>query len=129
MEKTVYIGGRPVKFRATAAIPRLYRIKFRKDIMQDMAALSAAYDRVTKDAAGKTDEEKSAMQFSVTDLTLFENTAYIMAKHADPDGVPATIEEWLDGFETFDIYQVLPELLELWSMNTESLSNPKKNRP
>ena len=37
MEKTIEIDGRPVTFRATAAIPRLYRLRFHRDIMQDMA--------------------------------------------------------------------------------------------
>ena len=36
MEKFIRIDGREVPFRATAAVPRLYRIKFGRDIMQDM---------------------------------------------------------------------------------------------
>ena len=38
MEKTIEIDGRPVTFRATAAIPRLYRLRFHRDIMQDMGS-------------------------------------------------------------------------------------------
>ena len=38
---------------------------------------------------------------------------YTMAKHADP-AIPDDVEEWLDGFNTFSIYQVLPELIKLW---------------
>lgn len=34
-------------------------------------------------------------------LEMFENIAYVMAKHADPQGVPDTPEECLDGFNTF----------------------------
>ena len=41
------------------------------------------------------------------------NIAYVMAKHADPS-IPDTPEEWLDGFNTFSIYQVLPQIIELW---------------
>lgn len=44
---------------------------------------------------------------------MFENIAYIMAKHAEPQAVPDTPEEWLDGFNTFSIYQVLPEIIKL----------------
>ena len=36
-------------------------------------------------------------------LEMFENIAYIMAKHADPN-IPDTPEEWLDEFNTFSIY-------------------------
>ena len=110
------IDGKEFRLRATAAVPRLYRIKFGKDIMQDMARLASAYDKAT------TEEE----QFSATDLGLFENVAYIMARHACPDKVPGSIEEWLEGFETFSIYEVLPEILELWNLNTRTTSVPKK---
>lgn len=52
-------------------------------------------------------------------LELFENIAYVMAKHADPK-IPDTPEEWLDEFSTFSIYQVLPEIIKLWGLNVES---------
>ena len=39
MEKTITISGQAVKLKATAAVPRLYRIKFRRDIIQDITAL------------------------------------------------------------------------------------------
>ena len=49
-----------------------------------------------------------------------------MARHADPDSVPDTVEDWLDQFETFSIFEVLPEIIDLWSMNMETLAKPKK---
>lgn len=49
-----------------------------------------------------------------------------MTKHADPE-VPNTPEEWLDEFSTFSIYQVLPELIELWGMNIKTEADAKKN--
>ena len=39
-----------------------------------------------------------------------------MAKHADP-AIPNSPEEWLDGVNTFSIYQVLPQLIKLWGLN------------
>lgn len=42
MTKEIIIDGRSVVFRATAAVPRLYRIKFRRDIMQDMKEIDSA---------------------------------------------------------------------------------------
>ena len=57
---------------------------------------------------------------------MFENIAYIMAKHADPT-VPNDVEEWLDEFNTFSIYQVLPQLIELWGMNLQTEAEAKKN--
>ena len=116
MEKTINIDGKEVRLRATAAVPRLYRIKFGRDIMQDLAKLAAAYEKAT------TEQE----QLAATDLGLFESVAYIMAKHADKDAVPGSVEEWLEQFEIFDIYQVLPEILELWNLNTLTTATPKK---
>jgi hypothetical protein len=47
-----------------------------------------------------------------------------MAKHADPS-IPDTPEEWLD-FNTFSIYQVLPQLIELWGLNVKTDVESKK---
>ena len=38
-EKTINIGGQEVRFRSSAAIPRLYRLKFGRDIFGDLSAL------------------------------------------------------------------------------------------
>jgi len=56
---------------------------------------------------------------------MFENVAYIMAKHADSKQ-PSTPEEWLDQFNTFSIYEVLPQILELWNLNVHTESESKK---
>lgn len=49
-----------------------------------------------------------------------------MAKHANPN-VPDDPEEWLDTFNTFSIYEVLPQIIALWGINTEQQVNSKKN--
>lgn len=59
-------------------------------------------------------------------LEMFENIAYVMAKHADST-IPDSPEEWLDNFGTFSIYQVLPQLIELWELNTQTEIQSKKN--
>ncbi len=57
---------------------------------------------------------------------MFENIAYIMAKHAD-NNIPDNPEDWLDEFNTFSIYQVLPELIKLWGLNVQTQVESKKN--
>ena len=104
IEKTIQIGTQEVRFRSSATVPRLYRAKFKRDIFRDLNKLQKSY----KD---KGSEKGSSME--IEDLEIFENVAYIMAYHADPT-IPGTIDEWLDQFEMFSIYQVLPEILELW---------------
>jgi hypothetical protein len=116
MTKTIEIDGKQVSFRASAAIPRIYRIKFHRDIYKDLSALEKAI--------GKKGEEDSNLD--LFSLEMFENIAYIMAKHADLS-IPDSPEEWLDNFGTFSIYQVLPQLIELWGLNVQTDVATKKN--
>ena len=116
LEKTVTVSGKEVRFRSSAAIPRLYRIKFKRDIFKDLTKLESSYK-------GKTDDGE---ELQIEDLEIFENVAYIMAWHADPT-IPGTIEEWLDEFEMFSIYQILPEILDLWGTNLVTDIQSKKN--
>ena len=116
LQKTVTICGKEVAFRASATIPRLYRIKLRRDIFKDLSKL----EKSVKDKKG------GGTELEIEDLEIFENVAYIMAFHADPS-IPGTIEEWLDQFEMFSIYEILPEILELWGSNVFTDVNAKKN--
>ena len=122
MEKTIMIDGREVRLRASAAIPRLYRIKFRRDILQDMQTIKKAVEKSVQENAQEGGQMSS---IPLEALELFENVSYLMAKHADP-AVPPTVEEWLDGFETFSIYTVFPVIEELWMANVQQLSTPAK---
>ena len=117
LEKTLTISGKEVRFRSSATVPRLYRIKFKRDIFKDLAKLEKSY----KD---KASEDGSTLE--IEDLEIFENVAYIMAFHAD-HSIPGTIDEWLDQFEMFSIYEVLPEILELWGSNLFTEVSSKKN--
>ena len=49
-----------------------------------------------------------------------------MAYHAD-NSVPADINEWLDQFEMFSVYEILPQLLELWGDNMMTEVHARKN--
>ena len=105
-----------IAFKASAAIPRIYRMRFHRDIYKDLRDLEKGID--------KNDPENSNLD--LFSLEMFENIAYVMAKHADPS-IPDTPEEWLDGFNTFSIYQVLPQIIELWGLNTQTDVQAKKN--
>ena len=116
MIKQIEIDGKQVSFKASAAIPRIYRMKFQRDIYKDLKALE-------KSIGDNREEGSNLDMFS---LEMFENIAFVMAKHADA-GIPNTPEEWLDGFNTFSIYQVLPQLIELWGLNVQTDVEAKKN--
>ena len=115
IRKDIEIDGQMVAFKARAAIPRIYRLKFQRDIYKDLAVLE-------KSIGDGKEESSNLDMFS---LEMFENIAFIMAKHADPS-IPDTPEEWLDNFNTFSIYQVLPQLIELWGLNVKTDVESKK---
>ena len=116
IRKDIEIDGKMVAFKASAAIPRIYRLKFQRDIYKDLSALEKSI--------GEGDSKASNLD--MFSLEMFENIAFIMAKHADPT-IPDTPEEWLDQFNTFSIYQILPQLIELWGLNVKTDVEAKKN--
>lgn len=139
MDKVITVSGKEVGFRATALTPRLYRHKVGRDIVRDMAQLQTSFGKAIKaqnleapkeDAAEwqKREYEEAVQhaQLSVMDLEIFENVAWIMARQYDPT-LPDTADAWLDGIDgTFSIYEVLPQILELWRMNQQTTSVLKK---
>ena len=115
MIKQIEIDGKQVSFKASAAIPRIYRMKFQRDIYKDLKALE-------KSIGDNSEEGSNLDMFS---LEMFENIAFVMAKHADAS-IPNTPEEWLDEFNTFSIYQILPQLIDLWGLNVQTDAEAKK---
>ena len=116
VKRNIEIDGKEVAFKASAAIPRIYRLKFGRDIYRDLASLEKS--------VGENEEGESNLD--LFSLEMFENIAYVMAKHADPS-IPDSPEEWLDEFNTFSIYQILPQLIELWGLNVKTDIEAKKN--
>lgn len=108
IKKTITIDGINVPFKASAAVPRLYRLKFGRDIYKDFASLQTDV----------TEGDESHSTLSIESLELFENIAYIMTKHADPQNVPDSPDDLLEQFNTFSIYEILSQLIELWVLNT-----------
>lgn len=116
MTKKITIDGKEMTMRASALVPRLYRYHFGRDIIQDMQQLDSAMK--------KAKDEGQA--FSVADLTIFENVAWIFLKQGGED-VGESADEWLDSLEgMFSIYEVLPDILELWNINLQTTAKPKK---
>lgn len=115
MTKDIEVDGKSVTFKASAALPRMYRMKYGRDIFKDLAALV--------DAVGDGDPDISNLDMHF--LETFENIAFLMAKHADPS-IPDSVDEWLENFNTFSIYMVLPKLVELWGMNMQTDAEAKK---
>lgn len=112
MEKNITIDGRSVPFKATGATIRIYRRLFGRDLLVDINELDQA--------------RKSGKTLSSESLEIFENIAYCLARQADPENVPATADEWLDGFNMFSIWAILPQIIQLWQLNEQTTVQPKK---
>ena len=120
IKKDIVIDGITVPFKASAAVPRLYRLKFHRDIYKDFAALQTNVNETE-------DENTEASGLDIESLEVFENIAYVMAKHASPETVPDNPDDFLEQFNTFSIYEILPQLIELWGLNTATQVESKKN--
>ena len=114
MEKVINIDGKSVPFKATAGTIRQYRARFGRDLLMDFQKLQK--------------ETNADQPLTANTLTVFENLAFTMAKQADPS-IPDTPDEWLDGFEMFSIYTVLPELVSLWIASQAPTVTQKKGQP
>ena len=138
MDKIITIDGKEVGFRASALTPRLYRHKIGRDIVRDLNRLKKSYDKAFKAQNLKAPGENAnaeeiaeyeaafqEAQLSVLDLEIFENVAFVMARQYDQT-ISNTPEEWLEGFAVFSIYEILPDILELWQLNQMTTSTPKK---
>lgn len=101
MTTEVVIDGQTVKLKSTAALIRMYRDEFGADIM----------------TTTNGDNDK---------IEVFENLVYLMAKLADPEQVPATPAEFVDGFSVTGYYRLLPVVKALWDGNLQALDTAKK---
>lgn len=135
MKKDIEISGIVCHFKSSAAIPRIYRLKFHRDIFVDMEKIRKSMDvqqrlqkekaEAAKENGEEIDTQDVESTLPVESLELFENIAYLMHKHGDPSQ-PDSIEDRLDQFDMFDIYTILPEILMMWNMETEQMSQAKK---
>lgn len=121
MVKTIKIGDKEVKMRASALIPLLYRNKFNRDIYKDLTSL-----------VNDINSEKP----DIENMQIVERLAYLMAKQGDKDetgkplgNIPEKIEDWLDTFDdVFAIYEASGDILSLWGNSTQSIAESKKKQ-
>lgn len=103
MEKTIEIDNKRVSFKSTAATPLRYKAQFGKDFFVDIMKLSSL--------DGLNSKKIDLKKIDKLDFDVFYNIIWVLAKTADkktPD--PIT---WLDGFEEFPLFDIIPELQDL----------------
>ena len=120
-EKVITIDGKEWHLRANALVPRMYRFNFGRDMFADMMALQKKLEKIEKSKL--SEDEKQLEQFNMADLTVFENTAWCFIRAAGKENVGDSPDEWLETLDSmFSIYEVLPEILDLWVMSTDTTS-------
>lgn len=66
LRKKVEIDGREVEFKASAAVPRIYRMKFRRDLFVDLQKIAKSVKKKGKK------EDKESSEIPIEDLEMFE---------------------------------------------------------
>jgi len=112
LEKTIEIDGKQVTFKSTGAVPKRYKMQFQRDFFADLLSMEGI---VKKEGASVEDIRNNV------DFDVFYDIAWTLAKTADN-----TIKDpltWLDEFETFPIYEILPQIQDVL---VASISTKKK---
>ena len=142
MEKVIQIEeGRSAAFRASAFSPIQYNRLFPgRDFMRDMDALRSANDRANESEENEEAEGEERKQFfDIEDYETFVRVSYTFAYQALSPSPRVSDEQrafrkkypdawdWIDDMNTFSIYQILPEIVDLWFGGAVQVAGSKKN--
>ena len=108
MEKTLTIDGKQVTFKSTGATPLRYKAQFGKDYFAEMLKLQSLQALQGGDIKA----------IESIDFDALYNMVWTLAKTADKT-IPEPIE-WLDGFDEFPLFEILPELQDLMAKSLQS---------
>lgn len=134
MRKTINIEGTERTVDANALLPRQYRKEFGRDVIVDMQKLlggiklsAEALKRARNDPDGMAAEllaDPNAL--GSMDLSVIENLAWLMLRAGGED-VGDTVEAWLGSLtDTMTIYNIMPDIVELWVSSQSTTSKAKK---
>ncbi len=125
MEKILTIDSRQVKFKSTGGFLLRYKMQFGRDAIGDLLKLEKAVSKI-KESEKKKGKRKEidAKVFDALDLTIFFNLIWVLAKTAEPKILPPM--DWLDTFDEFPIWDIIPELEDML-MSTIKSSVKVKN--
>ena len=106
MEVIIKIGDRDVTFKSTGSAPLRYKMQFKRDFFADLLKM-----------------ENMGNDISRIDVEVFYNIAWIYAKTADPS-IPPQLE-WLDEFEVFPVFDILPQLQDMFVASLGTINQKK----
>ena len=127
MQKLIEVEeGRSVNFKASAFSPIAYNRLFPgRDFLRDMDALN---EKNEKNKKKEKDEESKNSIFDMEDYILFARISYLFAYQGLAPS-PRETEEQREFVHTFSIYEILPEIMELWYKNDKTISKSKNPVP
>lgn len=110
MKKQVTLNGKSMTLENNALLPRRYRNQFGRDLLVDMQAMTTNYKKDPSKFNGE----------------VLENITWLMLKEAG-ENVGENPEEWLATLDnTFAVYEISGDVVELWGKGRETTSRPKK---
>lgn len=110
MEKTIIIDNKEVNFKSTAATPLRFKAQFGKDYFAEIIKLNRLNEF-------KQDQSNYEV-LENADFEIFYNIIWVLAKTADRN-IPDPLA-WLDGFEEFPLFEIIPEVQDLIAASIKS---------
>ncbi len=107
------IGGKSIPLEIAESTPVFYRKMFNRDMAKDSKRLCRKLQKFIKFSKNCTEQEARRYSFDRETLIIYSRISYALAKTANPQTVPDSLDEWIDGIPEFPIRQVLPKVLRL----------------
>ena len=115
MEKVIKVGNKDMRAVCNALIPRKYRRIFNRDFLIDLKNLVSSYnEKIKKD-----------IDLPIEILEIFENVSWLFFKEGGEE-VGDNPDEWLESLEMLSIYEILPQIVELWGESNMTTSIPSR---
>ena len=135
MEKVLTIAGQSVGFKAAASLPVRYYNATGRDLFVDLQTLADGTEQVeakpkfwkkkpeSSEPAGKADKKKpDETQYRLNrdwNTMVLYGIVHTMARAYD-EGVTPNLDDWLDTFDAFPIFEVFGELKPLLNASLQT---------
>lgn len=120
MEKVIKIAGQDVGFKAPASLPVRYFNATGRDLFVDLQTLADGTEQVeSKPKFGKKKEEPVFKLNKNWNTMVFYGIAHTMARAYDSTVTP-DLEDWIDSFVEFPIFEIFGELKPLLNASLQT---------
>ena len=120
MEKIIKISGQDVGFKAPASLPVRYYNATGRDLFVDLQTLADGTEQVeSKLKLGKKKDEPVFKLNKNWNTMVFYGIAHTMARAYD-NAVTPDLEDWIDSFVSFPIFEIFGELKPLLNASLQT---------